>query len=364
MSQDRIGRGKSITRNICLRLLILALPLLGTGCATTGGELRAEKHLAVLQNSRIVVGVLPQVGGLVVVLRQPKGGNVLKAVPELWDEPPEKRIVPSPFYEWKAYYGETVWLGPQSEWWTHQDLNKERRDSKAGFPPDPYLAIAPYRVAERRGDYIKMIGPDSPISGVRLEKEIRINQDGTVRFKAKAVNVTDKPLAWDLWFNMRLDGFGRAYAPVDDKGLLRLAGAEKDFASPMPHEIADGFFTFVPKEPPREKQCLVRKAFIHPRRGLIVGFAGNQAVAIRFDATSREAMHPEQTNVEIYNNVPHKRADALLELEHHAALRTLQPGESMEAEETWTVMDYSGANTSVDHVRFIEKQFPAASRGK
>ena len=54
-----------------------------------------EKHLLVLRNDAVLVGILADVGGRVVVLRRPEGDNVLKSDPKQWDASTDKRPKPS-----------------------------------------------------------------------------------------------------------------------------------------------------------------------------------------------------------------------------------------------------------------------------
>jgi hypothetical protein len=346
-------------------LFLTVLPFL-SGCASVeppralepDADRLGEAHLVMLQNSMVVVGLLPEVGGRVVVLRTPTGKNVLKSNPALWDESRSKRIKPSAFSDFKAYYGQVVWIGPQSQWWAHQDLNAKRRADAATWPPDPWLDYAPYKIEEKQSNHIRMVGPDSPISGVRLEKEIWLDEDGTVRFKATAVNVCDHDVTWDVWTVARMDGMSHVYVPVARDAKPRLQIKETVANTSMPVSLANGFFTFAPELPPAGKVHRITKAFINePRRGLIMGFKDGAALAIGFEPLPAAAMHPEQANVELYNLTSQPGGEQLLELEHHAAIQTLEPGDSMESVESWKVLDYGGANTPADHIQFINKAF-------
>lgn len=115
-------------------------------CTTTknnGGE-----KLIVLKNSNIEVGIIPDLGGRVVMLRKPGMNNIFESDTVFWNDPAVRPEI-SAFGDFKAFNGHIVWLGPQTEWWLKQDINTERRDMKAVWPPDPYLTYGNYQIIIR-----------------------------------------------------------------------------------------------------------------------------------------------------------------------------------------------------------------------
>jgi hypothetical protein len=114
-----------------------------------------------------------------------------------------------------------------------------------------------------------------------------------------------------------------------------------------------GFFTFRPEPPTPGSKGRWAKAFIHPSEGLIAAFTGQDVLMIRFAHHSPRAIHPTQALVELYNAVGTDPSAALMELEYHAPYRTLQPGESMSAEQTWEVQAYNGGCTAEEHTAFL-----------
>ena len=82
------------------------------------------------------------------------------------------------------------------------------------WPPDPYLIYGDFKIKEQTDSYIKMVGPESPISGVQLVKEVTVLDDGRVSFKVTAKNIRDKDVSWDLWSNTRVNGHAPSYAYV------------------------------------------------------------------------------------------------------------------------------------------------------
>jgi hypothetical protein len=85
----------------------------------------------------------------------------------------------------------------------------------------------------------------------------------------------------------------------------------------------------------------------------MAGFAGDQLFVIRFAHQDRSLIHPEQGQVELYLDETADPGKGLLEMEVHAPYRTLQPKQSMEAEESWTVLSYDGADTYEAQVAFL-----------
>lgn len=347
---------------VALALLCLA------GCVGPGGgasdlpPLRAqEEHLLMLGNEGIVVGILPQVGGRVLLLRRPGGRNVLLAYPDTWGEPAHERPEPTPYPDMqpKPYGGHITWVGPQEQWWRHQDLNLDYRQRGSSWPPDPYLTHGSYEVVERSETYAKLIGPKSPLTGVQLTKEITVKSDGTVTHRVTARNIRQTPVAWDIWSNTRMSPRTMCYVPVDSEKAVRWTNfpTGRRGTGPLPHEVVDGFFTFdVARAFPRRRWKASDKAFLRATEGVIAGFSGSDVFLKRTPVVPEADLHPSVAFVEIFQWVERNSDEGLTELEFHSVHRTLQPGESMSFEETWQVLPYDGARTAQDHVRFLTQQ--------
>jgi uncharacterized protein (DUF2062 family) len=320
---------------------------------------KAKENLMLLGNENIEVGVLPEVGGRVVILNQPGRPNVLKEVPELWPDIPRNRVEPGPFAEYRPYQGHIVWVGSQGEWWTQQNLNPERRDKAARWPPDPWIEYGRFQVVHQSNTRLKIVGPDSPISGLRLEKDIRVLPDGAVQLETTATNIRDEEVAWGLWSNMRLDGLCRCLVPVKDEAdAMRMSDPNAAPEITMPWEVKDGFFSFIPTPPAGETPNRFAKAMITPRASLILGFARGAAVSIEFQTVSPRDIHPKQAHIEIYNSVGRKPDATLLELEHHGAHKRLKPGEQITLTEKWRLRKYKGNGGIDEMIRFAKTAFP------
>ena len=320
------------------------------GCNNTN-----KNDLIILRNDSVEVGILAEVGGRVVMLRKPGMKNILKSDERLWHDSERYKPEISAFSDFKAYNGHIVWLGPQSEWWTNQNINETRRNQKADWPPDPYLIYGRYEIISKSDSHIKMVGAASPVSGVRLIKEISIDSSGIVTFTASAENIRKESVSWDLWMNTRFDGFARGYVPVGENGIQEFVKTENKTSEVTPWKIENNFFTFCPSLPEKPKTEQEQEVHLRPATGFIAGFSEQQVLVIRFEKLNQYQIHPQHGQVELYNYVNVTGDDRLLELEVHGAYRTLAPGESMSMTEKWEVLPYDGEANAAHHIEFLEK---------
>jgi hypothetical protein len=314
-----------------------------------------EDRLLVLRNDRIVVGLLPRVGGRVVLLRRPDGANVLKSDPALWAS--EQHPEPAADAEFQAYNGHITWLGPQSGWWTAQNLNAGRRDSCAPWPPDPWLIYGEFKVEEASAERAVLRGPESPISGVQLVKTVRLGADGAVTVTAEARNIREDSVCWDVWSNTRMEGACQAYVPVHPARSLRL---EHGSGHPLEHRmtppaVRGRWFSFDSGRPlPEGVLGTSAKAFLNPDPGLIAGFTPTDVFMKHFTPTPPGDVHPEQSAVEIYQALSAEPGEGLLELEAHGPFQRISPGEALAFEESWHVLPWRGTDAPAEHVEFLE----------
>ena len=316
-----------------------------------------QPNVVFIQNGGTRAGILPGVGGRIVFLSHRDDANILKSDPLLWDEDPLDRPEISAWSVWKAYNGHIVWNGPQSEWWIHQFENQERREKKAGWPPDPYLIYGNYEVLERGDNFIRMSGPESKISGLKLEKYVEIREDGSLLFEVEGLNIRSNPVAWDLWLNTRVDGYSYSYVKVDSKEDVRIHSGISEKSDTIPWSIEKSYFYYHPEVPSEGKSQRSSKAFINPSDNKIHAFINNRCFSIIFPETEKERVHPEQRIVEIYDYTSETREEALMELEYHAPYDTLNPGESMKTWQIWEIRPYEGKNKPEEHIRFLYDNF-------
>ena len=320
-----------------LSLLLAALAALAPMVAgATDGE------RVWLDDGHLRVAIAPDLGGRVVHLSLPGRPNLLKVGSALAEVPP-----PQPAADGVdiPYMGHVLWTGPQSGWWLDQDLNPARRGAKAPWPPDPWLAYGRNRIVERSDRALLLEGVDSPVSGLRASQSFRLSgrAPATLELGARAVNIRDRDVNRDLWFNTRLPAGSRVFVPVARPEDARLRADGDDFFAGPVAWWEDGLYSLQAEPPPEGKGGRRGKVFIAPSAGWIAGFNAGQLLLIQFERQPDAAIHPEHGQVEVYQQWHHEDPESgLLELEVHAPMRSLAPGESMAAGETWTVFPYDG----------------------
>ncbi len=296
-----------------------------------------------LNNGILKAGILPDVGGRMVFFSTADGINLLKSDSAFWNEPKHERIEPTPWSDFKGYNGLITWLGPQSQWWTNQEVNPKRREDKSQWPPDPFLIYGSFTIVKSSDTSITLVGPDSPVSGVRLRKTYEMFED-KLKIHVEAENIRSSDVAWDLWSNARFDGYTKFFVPVRHDNMVRLITFDDDTREPLDYRIDKGMFTFIPEKPSDIKKRRLAKAFIHPDKGNIIVQKNKHILLIDFNLVDQEFIHPEQALVEVYSSFQIEPADDLLELEHHSAFRVLKPGEKLELTETWSIHDSDDTN--------------------
>ena len=294
----------------------------------------ASNKLYVLENSAIKVGLLPDVGGRMVFIAPAGEENFLLSDSTFWNEPDENRIKPSQNAPFKPYFGLTTWVGPQSEWWVHQDLNPSKKQRADVWPPDPYLIYSNFEIIEKTDTSIIMECDCSPISGVKLIKKFVLNKD-ELHIEHTAINCRDTTIAWDLWSNARFDAFTEFKVPVNDESIQKIQAVENMRNEIIAHKVENGYFTFLPELPLEQRKQRVSKAFIYPCEGKMIVNKNDYTLTINFDLVPKEQIHPEQALVEVYNCVTTSGRDNVLELEHHSAYQKIDPGNQISLNEVW-----------------------------
>jgi len=330
-------------------IIVLILFLSSSAGGTGNGN-----GLIILSNNNIEVGILTEAGGRIVLLRKPGQKNILKSDEQIWENPEKHVPEISAFSEFKAFNGHITWVGPQKEWWIYQTLNEERKKTKADWPPDPYLIYGKNEIISQSDTSIKMVGLESPISGVRLFKEISINRFGKVTITTIAENTRDENISWDLWMLTRMDGFAKAYVPVEENGILELIQKETETVETTPYKIEEKYFTFNPSLPLKPKKEQIQEVHLYPSANYIAGFSERQMLLIRVDKLDQNLIHPNHGLVELYNYTNEKVDDNLLELEVHGAYKTLAPGEMMSLTETWELYHYNGGTNTTNQIKFLK----------
>lgn len=255
-----------------------------------------------------------------------------------------------------SYMGHEIWVGPQSEWWTHQSLNSDRAAKKSVWPPDPYLAISKNTVLEQSAEKVLLKSPESSISGVQLVKAFAFIPDrkNSLKLQVRATNIRKEDLAWDIWFNTRVPSNTNVYIPVANATDIRQQMMDSAAIDPLTYSLNDGIFALDMLPPAAGKLLRKGKLMIQPSKGWIASFHDKQVFIIQFPLQPLSAIHPEQGQVELYNEYnPTNLPAGVLELEVHAPYKKLAPKEFMIAEETWTILEYKGAATRNAQLEFL-----------
>lgn len=305
-----------------------------------------------LRTDALTLELTPTLGGRGLLFARRGHANVLKIGSAVTEQPTPRVDADADDI---AYLGHDVWLGPQSGWWRDQVVNPARRDAGANWPPDPWLSFATTRVLAQSERQLELEGVSSPVTGVRLRKTFTVvaDRDDSVDVAVTATNIRTQPLTRDLWFNTRTFADAVVYVPVDRDEDVRVAADGDPRRAPLQPMIDDGLLRLQREPIPADMDGRRGKIFIQPARGWLAAFVKQQLFLIRFTLQPRSAIHPEQGQVELYHDDRREVAEGLLELEVHAPLRTLAPGESMQAGERWTLLAYSGAATASEQRAFL-----------
>jgi hypothetical protein len=169
-----------------------------------------------------------------------------------------------------------------------------------------------------------------------MEKRFRL-EGAALTLEVEATNTREAPVAWDIWFNTRVGPESDLLVPVGGHAeSFRLETFEGNPVSADPDDLERGYFSFAAGDDVKAK------AFIQPAAGWLAAFSQGQLFVIEFDLQPREAIHPDQGQVELY--LDSNPESGLLELEVHAPFRTLAPGERMSARERWHAWPSSAKN--------------------
>lgn len=313
---------------------------------------QAEISRVQLTNGTLVAEVTPDIGGRLLSVALVDQPNFLRVGAAVLSEPnPEV----TPNADNIAYLGHETWVGPQSQWWVHQMVNPERGAIKAVWPPDPFLILAKHTVREKNAHHLVIQSPNSPISGVALQKTFSLvdGKPNQLRLNVSAQNIRDSNVAWDIWFNTRVHHSTNVYVPVASMNDVRIEHFTDATYGPLEHNFNDGFFA-LENFSPSAHQGRKGKVFIQPERGWMAAFRDQQVLIIQFALQPKSAIHPEQGQVELYQEFLNGSLDeGLLELEVHAPYKTLKPHESMSADEIWILLPYSGENTPAAQRAFL-----------
>lgn len=319
---------------------------------STALTVQADVARIPLTNGTVAMEITPDIGGRVLSVGLQGQSNFLKVGAAVINEP-DPQVTPTANNI--SYLGHEVWVGPQSQWWVHQLLNDERRTAKAVWPPDPFLILAKNAVQEKNAQQVTLQSPNSPVSGVAMQKTFSLveGKPNQIRLDVTAQNIRDTNIAWDIWFNSRVPHTTNVYVPVASMSDVRVENFTDATYGSLDHNFSDGMFA-LENHPSQTHQGRKGKIFIQPAKGWMAAFRDQQLLIIQFALQPKSAIHPEQGQIELYQEfLNNEQEDGLLELEVHAPYKTLKPRETMSATETWTLLPYAGENTATAQKAFL-----------
>ncbi|MCB9961006.1 MAG: DUF4380 domain-containing protein [Hyphomonas sp.] len=339
-------------KNVCALILLSA-------CAAPQAVRTPHVSYVALDTGGVSALVTNAFGGRVAAFGVEDYPSVVKFDMDLAAADPRPPVDPA--HAAAPYMGATVWAGPQSDWWNHQSDHPELAGQ--GWPPDPYVSLvemAGEMAGETDGNRVTLTGPESPVSGLQLRKEFALSDLGCLTVTAEATNIRDEPVSWDLWNVIRVQPDAWVFAPVGGDEDVRYTPPNRPEFQPPRLSVGDGLAYADPSlagvtAPRREG-----KAFLTPSEGWMAGFVDGQVFLVTFDLLPESAIHPEQGQVEFYfSQAPGDPASSVIEMETHAAYRTLAPGETMTATQYWLVAPYDGAWDKASLVAFVRHRLLA-----
>ncbi len=303
-----------------------------------------------LTTDKLEMRVTPDAGGRVLYLGLKGQPNFLKSISTIAQ--PDEINENTGFM---PFFGHEVWFGPQSEWWMHQSLHPQRKKLKAVWPPDPFSSLSRNEIVEKTAEKILMKTTASPVNGLEVEKTFRL-VDGNphqIDLWVAARNARNEKVSWDIWFNSRSFATTRIFAPVDQSVDVK----RMDWQASIPYTIEQGLLSLNRTPIEAGKSRIMGKVMFQPSAGWFAAFNAKQLLIVQFPLQPLEKIHPEQGQLEFY--MEHNPADEsrdVLEMEVHSAYQTLAPGDTMQARERWTLIEYSGDDSVEDQRKFLREQ--------
>lgn len=319
-------------------LSLFIIPALITSCKTS----KNKQEIITLSNNELQIAVCTKSGGRLVFLGLKGAPNMLKVNPDIWDNPASIPDNPTPFDEFVGYNGAIMWLSPQSEWWTQQNVNPQRKIEKSVWPPDPYLIYGNYEVVSLTDSSVILRSPYSPVSGITMYKTFSISKN-ILFVSTRITNDADYDVAWGIWSNARFDINTLFFVPdVNDSSLwFTFDSAGKQ--SRVAHSLENQNFSFIiPDDSIKGSSDFMTKAYMYSNTGHIVAANTGQMLVMTFNPAKPEKIHPTHGLIEVYIETSTDGRNNLLELEHHSEYKKLKPGESLVYDQKWLLFPVEG----------------------
>lgn len=207
-----------------------------------------SERIVKLKSGGVEAWINLNVGGRLVFFGREGGENMIKSDKFLLEETVDSDTIPDAFTNFIQYYGQEVWIGPQTQWWRHQTINMAQRNSPINWPPDPYVTFGKFDVVLKTDNNLIIEGIVSEVSKLSLKKEFVLNEKGTLYCSVEAKYHGDDETTIDLWNIVRVAG----------ENEIRIYGKLKEIDGPthpfekkaIGEEVASKFnyYTFCPDE--------------------------------------------------------------------------------------------------------------------
>lgn len=218
--------------------------------------------------------------------------------------------------DWANFGGDKLWPAPQSLW---------------HWPPDPILDGAPYQV-EVREKSLKITGLSSAKSGVKFDRQIRMDPSGTVvHIVNRMTNTSAKTQELAVWEIVQTDDPDQILIPLELTDNMPLGWAPFD-----DNPVNPDFVTT------RNGFLVVRR---YPRLGSKLGSASSKGIltiqrkGVEFSFSAKKSPGKYFDNgrfLQVYTNGD---PDKYVELEILGPSTKLEPGQAATLRTTWLLRE-------------------------
>lgn len=306
--------------------------LIAFGCDI---EKKEYPEIISLENESLKVFVATHLGGRLIFFGSPDGENFLQVNEKAWTEKspfPSSDSLKIPFL---GYDGMITWLGPQSDWWTQQEVVPDLKRQKAVWPPDPFIIYGEYRVTALSDSSLTLKGPHSSVSGITMTKKFSLTHN-RMDYEVWIENTGRDTVDWDIWTNSRFDVNTAYCIPLNKNNSIRVEDYSENVDDSLQYSTNDDCFNFLlPDTAGLQNRAYKAKAFINGSKGKIIVSGNQEKLIMNFDEVAASDIHPEHGFVEVYVALTSNPSKNLLELEHHSAYQMLAPGEIMKQKQNW-----------------------------
>lgn len=285
-----------------------------------------------LESDNISVGIAPQIGGRIISFNF--DGRELFFVQkehaaEIFDFSATVDLIAEKLkLGHRLWGGDKTWVAPQSAW-------------LEGIPPLE-LDAGVYE-AELGDNFVFMRSPLCRETSLRIERKISLNENGVVQLEESFLNENEKPIRRGIWNVTQCLRPFDVYLPLNKSELRAYPdeGASVELFEEVVEEI--GGWTLV--------RCNKPFHFKYggvAQKGVVIALRdddkGNLVFAKCFEADPT-ADYAHGSSVEVYNSPKYN----YLEMEIHAPLVELAPGERQTHRQEWWV-NYFGADITVQEI--------------